>query len=81
MELQTKSLDITTSVWEKINISVERAKRSILAIQMNTNKEQTEEEVVITRTKQLEKEIKKGKTIYTKVAKKEVDKPSQFGEF
>jgi urease beta subunit len=37
--------------------------------------------VVITKAKQLEKEINKGKTIYTKMVEKEVDKPSQVGEF
>jgi hypothetical protein len=61
-------LEITTSVLEKIDIPVERAKENILAIQVNINKEQTEEEVVVTRAKQLEKEIDKGIVICTKMA-------------
>jgi len=61
-------LEITTSVLEKIDIPVERAKENILAIQVNINKEQTEEEVVVTRAKQLAKEIDKGIVICTKMA-------------
>jgi hypothetical protein len=45
---------------EKIDILVERAYGSIPAIHVNTNEEQTEEEVVVTRTKQPKKEIEKG---------------------
>ncbi len=51
MELPTESLEVTTSVLEKIDISVEKAEESILAIHVNTNKEQTVEEVVITGAK------------------------------
>jgi hypothetical protein len=48
---------------------------------VNINNEQTEEEVVVIRTKQLEKKIEKGKAIYTEMVEKEVDKPNQVGEF
>jgi FtsZ-binding cell division protein ZapB len=42
-------------VLEKIDISVERTKENILAIQMNINEEKNKEEMVITRIKQPEK--------------------------
>lgn len=48
---------------------------------MNTNKEQTEEEVVVIGAKQPLKKKKQGKTICIEMAKKEIDKPSQVGEF
>ncbi len=80
MEVQAKSLEITASVLEKINILVEREEESVLAIQVNTNEEQTKEEVVVTRVKQPKKEIKRGKTISTKMAMKEIDKPNQVDE-
>jgi hypothetical protein len=51
MELLIESLEVTTSVLEKIDISVEKAEESILAIQVNTNKEQTSKEVVVTGAK------------------------------
>jgi hypothetical protein len=47
---------------------------------VNTNEEQTKEEVVVTRVKQPKKEIKRGKTISTKMAMKEIDKPNQVDE-
>jgi hypothetical protein len=52
MELQTKSLEVTTSVLEKIGKLVEKAKKYIPTIHMNTNKEQTKEEVVVIGAKQ-----------------------------
>ncbi len=51
MELPIESLEVTTSVLEKIDISVEKAEESILAIHVNTNKEQIAEEVVVTGAK------------------------------
>ncbi len=44
---------------------------------MNTNEEQTEEEVVVTGAKQ----PKKNKAICIKMEEKEIDKPSQVSEF
>lgn len=55
MDIQTKSLEITTSILENINILVEIKKESIPSIQMNTNEEEIKEEVVITRAKQPKK--------------------------
>lgn len=56
-------------------------KKSIQAIWVNTNEEQIEEEVVVTRAKQVEKKIEKTKAIYNKMEEKEIDKPSQVSEF
>ncbi len=47
---------------------------------MNTNEKQAKEEVVVTRVKQPQKEIKRGKAISTKMAVKEIDKPNQVDE-
>ncbi|CAK9237859.1 unnamed protein product [Sphagnum troendelagicum] len=85
MEPQTKFLEVTTSVLEKIDILVERAYGSIPAIHVNTNEEQIEEEMVVIGTKQPKKELEKGqekgKAIYTEMVEKEVDKPSQVHNF
>ncbi len=59
MDIQTKSLEITTSILENINILVEIKNIYIPSIQVNTNEEQIEEEVVITRAKQPKKEKRK----------------------
>jgi len=75
MDIQTKSLEITISILENIDILVEIKKESIPSIQVNTNEEQIEEEVVIIGAKQQENE-KKSKAICTKMANKEIDKPS-----
>jgi hypothetical protein len=66
------SLKITTSVLEKIDILVERAKDKG-AIQVNTNEEQIKEEVVAIGVQQPEKEIERGKTICTEMVGKEID--------
>lgn len=76
MDIQTKSLEITISILENIDILVEIKKESIPSIQVNTNEEQIEEEVVIIGAKQQENEKKKSKAICTKMANKEIDKPS-----
>jgi hypothetical protein len=47
---------------------------------MNTNEEQTKEEVVVIGAEQLEKEIEKVKTICIKLVEKEINKPNKVGE-
>jgi hypothetical protein len=47
---------------------------------VNTNKEQTKEEVVVIRVRQPKKEIKRGKVICTEMVVKEIDKPNQVDE-
>jgi len=47
MEVQVNSLEVITCILENIEILVERIEESIPVIQVNTNKEQTEEEVVV----------------------------------
>ncbi len=42
-----ESSEVITGVLEKIDILVEKANESILTIQVNTSKEQIEEEVVV----------------------------------
>ncbi len=54
-KIQVESLEITTSILENIDIPVERAEKSIPTIHVNTNKEQTKEEVVVIGTKQPKK--------------------------
>jgi hypothetical protein len=80
LEVQTKYLEITTIVLEKIDIPVERAGENIPTIQVNTNEEQTKEEVVVIGVKQPEKEIKKGKVICMKQHKKKLTNQVQVGE-
>ncbi len=45
------TLEVTTGVLEKIDISIERTEENILAIQMNINEEKNKEEVVVIRIK------------------------------
>jgi len=80
MEIQAKSLEVTTNVLEKMNILVRKTKKNVPTIQVNTNKEQTKEEVVNIGVKQPEKEIQRGKMICTKMVEKEFDKPTQVNE-
>jgi len=47
MEVQVNSLEVITCILENIEILVEKIEESIPVIQVNTNKEQTEEEVVV----------------------------------
>jgi hypothetical protein len=74
MEVQTESLEITTSILENINILVERPKKSIPIIQVNTNEEKTKEKVVVIGANQ-PKKIEKNKVICAKMVKIEIDKP------
>jgi hypothetical protein len=51
MEVQVESLEVTISIFEKIDILIKRTKENVHAKWVNTNEEQTKEEVVVTRTK------------------------------
>jgi hypothetical protein len=79
MEVQVESLKVTTSILDNIDIPVERAKESIPIRCVNTNEEQTKEEVVVIGAKQPKK--KKNKAINIEMEEKEIDKPSQVNEF
>jgi hypothetical protein len=63
MEIQAKFLEVTTSILENIDISIERAKESIPTIRGNTNKEQTKEEMVVIGAKQPKKRKEKSEAI------------------
>ncbi len=55
MEVEVEFSKVTTSVLENINILIERVEKKIPTIQVNTNEEQIEEEVVNIGVKRPEK--------------------------